>query len=174
MSAVEGWTGRLCIQTKWHKGFSLYPKKAPVSMQIVYRAWLHNRPAQTSLSWYCCHRSRHSQALSFIKCGWLLSYFIVWDSPSLIYCILCSPTETLLFCSSALFYLLTVRVEDYRFTWSHSVTYTKLRRTPMDDGLARNRDLHLITHKTRKRQTPMPWRDSNPQSQQVTGRRPAP
>jgi hypothetical protein len=44
----------------------------------------------------------------------------------------------------------------------------------MDEGLARRRDLHLTTHKTRKRQTPKPWRDSNPQPQQVTDRRPAP
>jgi len=153
-------------------GLNLYPKKAPVSMQIVYRAWLQNRPAQTSLSWYCSHRSQ--QSTSVLYWGWLLSYIIAWDFPSLIYCILCSPTETLLFCSSGLFYLLTVRVEDYCFTWSHSVINTKLSRTPTDEGLASRRDLHLITHKTRKRQTLMPWRDSNPQSQQVTGRRPAP
>ena len=43
-------------------------------------------------------------------------------------------------------------------------------RTPLDEGSARRRDLYLTTHIT----TPCPRWDSNPQSQQASGRRPTP
>jgi len=49
-----------------------------------------------------------------------------------------------------------------------------LGRTPPNAGSARRRDLYLKTHNTHNRQTSIPQRDSNPQSQQASGRRPTP
>jgi hypothetical protein len=49
--------------------------------------------------------------------------------------------------------------------------HTALGRTLLDEWSARRRDLYLTTHNTHKRQTSIPRRDSNPQSQQVSGRR---
>jgi len=46
-------------------------------------------------------------------------------------------------------------------------------RTPLDECLARRRDLYLTTHNTHNRQTSMPQRDSNPQSQQTISRIPS-
>jgi hypothetical protein len=51
---------------------------------------------------------------------------------------------------------------------------TTLGKTPLDEGPARRRELYLTTHNTHNRQTSMPRRDSNPQSQQASGRRPTP
>jgi hypothetical protein len=48
-----------------------------------------------------------------------------------------------------------------------------LGRTPLDEGMARRRDLYLTTHSTPKRYS-CPWQDSNPQSQQSSGRSPMP
>jgi len=58
---------------------------------------------------------------------------------------------------------------------SHLITlrHTTVSRTSLDEGSARRRDLYLITHNIPKRH-PRPRRDSNPQSQQVSGRRPTP
>ena len=54
--------------------------------------------------------------------------------------------------------------------------YTQRRatvgRTPLDDWSARRRDLYLTTHDTHNRQISMPRWDSNPRSQQASGRRP--
>ena len=51
---------------------------------------------------------------------------------------------------------------------------TTVGRTPLDEWSVRRRDLYLTTHNTYNRQTSMlPW-NSNPQSQQASGRRPTP
>ena len=47
-----------------------------------------------------------------------------------------------------------------------------LGRTPLDEWSPRRRDLYLSTHNTRKDSLPRRRRDSNPQSQQASGRRP--
>ena len=47
-------------------------------------------------------------------------------------------------------------------------------RTPLDEWAARRRDLYLTTHNTHNRQTSMRRWDSNPRSQQASGRRPTP
>ena len=47
----------------------------------------------------------------------------------------------------------------------HTFRHTTLGRTPLDEGPARHRDLYMTTHNTHK------TRDSNPQSQQASGRR---
>jgi hypothetical protein len=62
---------------------------------------------------------------------------------------------------------------------SHEVSRSHTRRTivgrtPLDELLARHRDLYLTTHNTHNRQTSMPWWDSNTQSQQASGRRSTP
>jgi hypothetical protein len=49
---------------------------------------------------------------------------------------------------------------------------TRVGRTPMDEGLARRRDLYQTTHTT-DRNPCLRW-DSNPQSQQTSGCRPRP
>jgi hypothetical protein len=56
----------------------------------------------------------------------------------------------------------------FMFTLRH----TTLGRTPVDESSARRTDLYLTIHNTHKRETSMPRRDSNPQSQQSSGRRP--
>jgi hypothetical protein len=47
-------------------------------------------------------------------------------------------------------------LEGYCCTWSHSVTHTTLRRTPLDEVSAHRRDLYLTTHNTHKRETSTP------------------
>jgi hypothetical protein len=56
----------------------------------------------------------------------------------------------------------------------HTQRRTTLGRTPLHEWSARRRDLYLTTHNTHNRQTYMPRWDSNPQSQQASGRRPTP
>jgi hypothetical protein len=52
---------------------------------------------------------------------------------------------------------------------------TRVGRTPLDEGLARRRDLYLTTHTTLTTdKRPCPRRNLNPQSQQARGRRPTP
>jgi len=55
---------------------------------------------------------------------------------------------------------------------SYLVVHTILCRTLLDEWSARRRDLYLTAQNTHKRQTSMPRRDWNPQSQQASGRRP--
>jgi len=57
---------------------------------------------------------------------------------------------------------------------SRLVKHTTLGRTPLDEWSDRRRDLYLTTHITHKRQTSILRRDSNPQSQQGSGRWPTP
>jgi hypothetical protein len=45
-------------------------------------------------------------------------------------------------------------------------------RTPLGEWSARHRDIYLTTHTADKH--PCPWCDSNPKSQQASGRRPTP
>jgi len=55
----------------------------------------------------------------------------------------------------------------------HTQRRTTIGRTPLDEWSARRRDLFLTTHNTNNRHTCPRW-DSNPQSQQASGRRPTP
>jgi hypothetical protein len=50
---------------------------------------------------------------------------------------------------------------------------TKVDRTPPDEWQARRRDIYLPTHNTHDRHPCLRW-DSNPQSQQASGRRSTP
>jgi len=52
--------------------------------------------------------------------------------------------------------------------------HTALCRTPLDEWSARRRKFYLTTHNTRNRQTSMFRRDSSPQFQEASGRRPTP
>jgi len=54
----------------------------------------------------------------------------------------------------------------------HTQRRTTVGRAPLDEWSARRRSLYLTTHNTHNRQTSMPQWDSNPQSQQASGRRP--
>ena len=57
----------------------------------------------------------------------------------------------------------------------HTQRRITVGRTPLDELTARRRDLYLTTHNTHNRQTTMLLRrDSNPRSQQASGRRPTP
>ena len=57
----------------------------------------------------------------------------------------------------------------------HTQRRTTVGRTPLDEWSARRRDLYLTTHKTLTTDKhPCPRWDSNPQSQQASGRRPTP
>ena len=55
----------------------------------------------------------------------------------------------------------------------HTQRRTTVGRTPLDEWSVRRRDLYLTTHNTHNKH-PCPRRDSNPQSQQASGRRPTP
>jgi len=55
----------------------------------------------------------------------------------------------------------------------HTRRRTTVGRTPLDEWLARRRDLYLTSHNTHDRHPGPRW-DSNPQSQQESGRRPKP
>jgi hypothetical protein len=59
--------------------------------------------------------------------------------------------------------------------WGSSITlrHTTLGRTHLDEWSARRGD-YLTIHNTHKRQTSIPRQDSNPQSQQASGRRSKP
>jgi len=50
--------------------------------------------------------------------------------------------------------------------------HTTASRTPLDDGLARRRDLYLTAHNTHNRETFIPPRDLNQQPQEPSGRGP--
>jgi len=54
----------------------------------------------------------------------------------------------------------------------HTQRRTTVGRTPLDEWSARRRDICLTTLTTDKH--PCPRRDSNPQSQQASGRKPTP
>jgi len=56
----------------------------------------------------------------------------------------------------------------------HTQRRTTVGRTPLDAWSARHRDLYLTTHNTQTDRHPCLRRDSNPQSQQASGRRPTP
>ena len=57
----------------------------------------------------------------------------------------------------------------------HTQRRTTVGRTPLDKWSARRRDLYLTTHtKLTTDKRPCLWWDSNPQSQQVSGRRSTP
>ena len=56
----------------------------------------------------------------------------------------------------------------------HTQRHTTVRTTPLDEWSARRRDLYLTTHSTQTEKPLCPRWDSNPQSQQVSGRRPTP
>jgi hypothetical protein len=56
----------------------------------------------------------------------------------------------------------------------HTQRRTTVGRTPLDEWSARRRDLYLTAQNTHNRQTSMPRLDSNPRSQQASGRRPTP
>jgi hypothetical protein len=64
------------------------------------------------------------------------------------------------------------RVSSFTRFLDHTYRRTTFGRTPLDEWSARRRDLYLTTHNTNNRQTSMPPWDSNPQSQQASGRRP--
>jgi len=53
---------------------------------------------------------------------------------------------------------------------NHTQRRTTVGGTPLDEWSAHRRGLYLTTHNTHNRQTSMPRRDSNPQSQETSGR----
>ena len=55
----------------------------------------------------------------------------------------------------------------------HTQRRITVGRTPLDEWSARRRDLYLTTHNTHNKHPCHRW-DSNPQSQQASGRRPTP
>jgi hypothetical protein len=55
-----------------------------------------------------------------------------------------------------------------------TLRHATFSRTPLDEWSAWRRNLYLTTHNTHKRQTSMPRRYSNPQSQHGSSRRPTP
>jgi hypothetical protein len=65
------------------------------------------------------------------------------------------------------------RASSLRRILDHTKRRTTVGRNPMDEWSARRRDLCLTTHNTRDRHPCPPW-DSNPLSQQASGRRPTP
>jgi hypothetical protein len=58
---------------------------------------------------------------------------------------------SLCFACSELFLPSYCRGRDYCCTWSHSMTRTKVGRTPLHEGSARRRGLYLTKHNTYKK-----------------------
>jgi len=56
----------------------------------------------------------------------------------------------------------------------HTQQHTTIGRTPLSEWSTRPRDLFLSTHNTRDRKTSMHRRDSKPQSQLASSRKPTP
>ena len=65
------------------------------------------------------------------------------------------------------------RASRFKSFLGHTQRRTTVGRTPLDEWLACRRDLYLTTHNTNNRH-PCPRCDSNPQSQQTSGRTPTP
>ena len=66
------------------------------------------------------------------------------------------------------------RASSFTRLLDHTQRSTTVGRTPLDEWSARCRDLYLTINNTHNRRTSMPRWDSNPQSQQASGRRPTP
>jgi len=64
---------------------------------------------------------------------------------------------------------------DYSFTrfLDHTQRRTRVGRTPLGEWSARHRGLYMITHNTHNKH-PCPRLDTNPWSQQASGRKPTP
>ena len=97
--------------------------------------------------------------------GWTLSYcnctasfFFYWPTP------IVGLYFAALWCGYSLL--------AYEVSWSHRTTRIVVR-TPLDEWSARRRDLYLTTHNTHNKHPCHRW-DSNPRSQQTSGRRPTP
>jgi hypothetical protein len=86
-------------------------------------------------------------------------WFLYLEIRILYFCCCCDPTRVMT--SSILRFL------------NHTQRRTTFGRTPLDEWSARRTDLYLTTHNIHDRH-PCPRRESNPQSQQVGGRRPTP
>jgi len=65
------------------------------------------------------------------------------------------------------------RTSSFTRVLDHKQRRTTVGRTPLDEWSTRRRDPYLTTNNTRNIQTWFRW-DSNPQSQQASGRRPTP
>jgi len=96
---------------------------------------------------YCCGYYCQLDSLSLLCCTLIFTTFFLWR---------CDPTRVM--ASSFLRFL------------DHTQRRTTVGRTPLDEWSARRRDLYLTTHTTDKH--PCPQWDSNPRSQQASGRRP--
>ena len=67
------------------------------------------------------------------------------------------------------------RVSSFTRFLDHTHQRTTVGRTPLDEWSVRRRDLYMTTHTTLTAdKRPCPRCDSNPQSQQTSGRRPTP
>ena len=101
-------------------------------------------PFRYSMPFSHSMRKCHFMTASLCKLG--MVFFFVWR---------CGPTRATAFSLSTI-----------------TLRYTTLGKTPLDERSVRRRDLYLTTHNTHKGQHPCPQRDSNPQSEQTSGRRP--
>ena len=81
-------------------------------------------------------------------------------------------------CNPLWLYFLQPRQRALVFSFSRFLDHTQRRatvgRTPLDVRAIRRRDLYLTTHNTQTDRHPCTRWDSNPQSQQASGRRPTP
>ena len=109
------------------------------SVPAAFRNCLISLLKKHSSSRICNYWVHQNVFLSFF-----LSFFLCLD--------LCPPT----YC----------RCRGYYCSWSHNDTHKDFGRTPLDEGSARRRDLHLAAHYSHNRQTPCPRRYSNAHFQQ--------
>jgi len=89
--------------------------------------------------------------VTILTIHWWYIYFFLWR---------CDPTRVM----ASLFLMFL----------DHTQRRTIVGRTPLDEWSARRRDICLTTHNNHNRQISMPQWDSNPRSQQASGRRPTP
>jgi hypothetical protein len=97
---------------------------------------------------------------------------LLFTSP--IICVLYRAIISSLFVCLWLDSLLWARASSFMRFLDHTQRRTTVGRTPLDEWSARPRNLYLTTHDTHSRQTPIRRCDSNPQSQQASGRIPTP
>ena len=87
----------------------------------------------------------------FLRLIYIISYFFLSHSDLFL------PTHCR--CEGLPLHLITLR-------------HTTLGKKTLDEGSASHRDLHLTTHHLQQKHIHHTWRDSNPQSQQASDRRP--
>ena len=143
------------VSGQQHAPAALYPQERPCTHctggWVGPRAGLDGRKISSPTGIRSPDRPARSQSLYRLRYPTYIYIFFLWR---------CDPTRVM--ASSFLRFL------------DHTQRRITVGRTPLDKWSARRRDLYLTKHDTHNRQISMPRWNSNPRSQQASGRRPTP